>query len=160
MEMEMKGNLPDMLGKVLDMMDGGMDTEDCCPYKKIWGSMNPRLDGVYTLVSRWEPNLPYSCQSSCVYEKKGSRGRKFCFAPSIVSQAECIAGEGEKPVEMGDLSGSGMKPYYSGSGMKPDYSGSGMKPDYSGSGMKPNGSGSRMDPEGYESGLRPEGSGS
>jgi len=139
MDMEMEGNLPDMLGRVLDMMEEGMDTEDCCPYKKIWGSMNPRLDGVYTLVSRWEPDLPYSCESPCVYEKEGSRGRKFCFAPSMVSQAECMAEEGEKPVEIddGDIFGSGMKPEGYGSGEKPDVSGSVTKPEGYGSGMGP-----------------------
>merc|ERR1712106_45419 len=167
--MGMEGNFPDMIEKILYMMEGGdmggmMGGEDCCPYKKIWGSMNPMMDGVYTLVSRWAPNLPYNCMSSCVYEKKGSWGQKFCFAPSMMTQAQCIAGDGEEPVEMGygsgtkpDGYGSGMKPNGSGNGMKPEGSGSGMKP--SGSGMKPNGSGNGMKPEDSGSGMKPSGSG-
>merc|ERR1712106_990901 len=124
---------------------------------------NPRMDGVYTLVSRWAPNLPYNCMSSCVYEKKGSWGQKFCFAPSMMTQAQCIAGDGEEPVEMGY--GSGTKPEWNGSGTKPDGYGSGMKPNGSGSGMKPDGSGmkpsgSGMKPEASGSGMKPEGSGS
>merc|ERR1712013_526424 len=139
----MEGNLPDVLGKILNKMEGGgMEDEECCPYKKIWGSMNPRLDGVYTLVSNWAPDLPYNCMDSCIYEKKRSPGKKFCFAPSMMSEAECIAGEGQEPIEM--EIGSGMKQGGYGSGMKPGGSGSGMKPGGSGSEMKPSGSGSAM----------------
>merc|ERR1739846_67066 len=115
--------------------------------KKTWGSMNPRLDGVYTLVSNWAPDLPYNCLDSCIYERKRSPGKMFCFAPSMMSEAECIAGEGQEPIEM--EFGSGMKPEGYGSEMKPEGYGSEMKPE--GYGMKPGGSGS---------GMRPEGSGS
>merc|ERR1712106_757677 len=118
---------------------------------------NPRMDGVYTLVSRWAPNLPYNCMSSCVYEKKGSWGQKFCFAPSMMTQAQCIAGDGEEPVEMGY--GSGTKPEWNGSGTKPEWNGNGTKPDGYGSGMKPNGSGNGMKPGGSGSGMKPSGSG-
>merc|ERR1719233_173929 len=170
---EMGGNLPDMLERILYKMEGGgMDDDGCCPQKKIWGSMNPRRDGVYTLVSNWAPDLPYNCMDSCIYEKKRSPGKIFCFAPSMMSEAECIAGEGQEPIEMEFGSGikpegygsgmkpggSGMKPGGYGSGMKPEGYGSGMKPG--GSGMKPGGSGSGMRPEGSGSGMRPEGSGS
>merc|ERR1712179_462713 len=136
---EMGGNLPDMLERILYRMEGGgMDDEEgCCPQKKIWGSMNPRLDGVYTLVSKWAPDLPYNCMDSCIYEKKRSPGKIFCFAPSMMSEAECIAGEGQEPIEM--EFGSEMKP--GGSGMKPGGYGSGMRPEGSGSGMRPEGSG-------------------
>merc|ERR1712013_420450 len=148
----MEGNLPDVLGKILNKMEGGgMEDEECCPYKKIWGSMNPRLDGVYTLVSNWAPDLPNNCMDSCIYEKKRSPGKKFCFAPSMMSEAECIAGEGQEPIEM--EIGSGMKQEGYGSGMKPGGSGSGMKPGGSGSGMKPSGSGSGMGPEGSGSAM-------
>merc|ERR1719244_2504287 len=180
---EMGGNLPDMLERILYRMEGGgMDDEEgCCPQKKIWGSMNPRLDGVYTLVSYWAPDLPYNCMDSCIYEKKRSPGKNFCFAPSMMSEAECIAGEGQEPIEMEFGSGikpegygsgmkpggsgmkpggSGMKPGGSGSGMRPEGSGSGMRPEGSGSSMRPEGSGSDMRPEGSGSGMRPEGSGS
>jgi hypothetical protein len=49
---------------------GGMDTE-CCPMKKIWGSMNQKMDGMYVNVGKklWTA-LPYRCNSPCVYEKK------------------------------------------------------------------------------------------
>jgi len=155
---EMGGNLPDMLERILYKMEGGGmdDDEGCCPQKKIWGSMNPRLDGVYTLVSNWAPDLPYNCLDSCIYERKRSPGKMFCFAPSMMSEAECIAGEGQEPIEM--EFGSGMKPEGYGSGMKPEGYGSGMKPG--GSGMKPGGYGSGMKPGGSGSGMRPEGSGS
>ena len=106
------------------------------------------------------PNLPYKCESSCVYEKKGYRGQKFCFAPSKEANAQCIADndDGEEPFVVGY--GSGMKPGGYGSGMKPGGSGSGMKPGGYGSGMKPGGYGSGMKPGGYGSGMKPSGSGS
>merc|ERR550519_1721155 len=148
---EMGGNLPEMLERILYKMEGGgMDDDGCCPQKKIWGSMNPRLDGVYTLMSNWAPDLPYNCMDSCIYERKRSPGKMFCFAPSMLSEAECIAGEGQEPIEM--EFGSGMKPEGYGSGMKPG--GSGMKPGGYGSGMKPGGSGSGMGPEDSGSGMR------
>merc|ERR1719481_1336732 len=165
----MNGNLPDVLERILYRMEEGeMEDEDeeCCPYKKIWGSMNPKHDGAYELVSRWEGNVPNNCMNSCVYEKKRSPGKMFCFAPSMMSEAECIAGEGQKPVEVGEGNGgkpggygSGMKPGGSGSGMKPGGSGSGIQPGGSGSGMKPGGSGSGMKPGGFGSGMKPGGSG-
>merc|ERR1719233_1396414 len=117
--------------------------------------MNPRRDGVYTLVSNWAPDLPYNCMDSCIYEKKRSPGKMFCFAPSMLSEAECIAGEGQEPIEMEYE--SGMKPEGYGNG-KPEGYGSGMKPG--GSGMKPGGYGSGMKPGGSGSGMGPEGSGS
>merc|ERR1719483_1854811 len=37
---------------------------ECCPMKKIWGSMNPKMDGVYVNVGKmpWS-SLPYRCNS-------------------------------------------------------------------------------------------------
>ena len=64
---------------------GGMDTE-CCPMKKIWGSMNQKMDGMYVNVGKrpWN-NLP--CNSPCVYEKNGGWDNiQYCFADSMMSQ--------------------------------------------------------------------------
>ena len=140
-----------------------MGDDNCCQYTKIWGSKDPKIDGFYTLVSKWMPNLPYMCQSSCVYEKKGSDGQKFCFAPSMITQGQCIAVDGEEVFGYGsgmkpDVSGSGMKPGGYGSGMKPEGYGNGMKPEGNGNGMKPDGSESEMKPDGNGGGMKPEGS--
>merc|ERR1711892_682462 len=87
---------------------GGMDGE-CCPMKKIWGSMNPKMDGVYVNVGKlpWS-SLPYRCNSPCVFERKGGMdSMQYCFADSMYSQSECEAvGEGEEPVDMGEGSES------------------------------------------------------
>merc|ERR1711892_885006 len=50
---------------------GGMEGE-CCPMKKIWGSLNPKMDGVYVNAGKlpWS-SLPYRCNSPCVFERKG-----------------------------------------------------------------------------------------
>merc|ERR1712128_341125 len=87
---------------------GGMDGE-CCPMKKIWGSMNPKMDGVYVNVGKlpWS-SLPYRCNSPCVFERKGGMdSMQYCFTDSMYSQSECQAlGEGEEPVDMGEGSES------------------------------------------------------
>merc|ERR1719233_178780 len=87
---------------------------DCCPKKKIWGSMNQKMDGMYVNVGKmpWG-KLPRRCNSECVYERMGAYdGLKYCFGDSMYSQSECDAdmGDGEEPVDMGpgDMgSGSG-----------------------------------------------------
>ena len=110
-------------------MGNGMGGGECCPAKKIWGSMNPKMDGMYVNVGKKNmANLPYRCNSPCIYEKKGSwDGMQYCFADSMTSQSECDAmvdvkepvGMGsevvsemesgsEDPVNMGPGSGSGM----------------------------------------------------
>jgi len=107
---------------------------DCCPKKKIWGSMNQKMDGMYVNVGKmpWG-KLPMRCNSDCVYEREGSYdGLKYCFGDSMYSQSECAAdmGDGEEPVDMGPGDGSGS------GGMGGGGSGSGgMGSDYgSGSG--------------------------
>merc|ERR1711970_26529 len=96
---------------------GGMEGE-CCPMKKIWGSMDPKMD--------------------CVYERKGSDdGLQFCFGDSMYSQAQCEAGqEGEEPVDMGP---GGENPVDMGSGEDPVNMGSGSE---DGSDMESSGNGS------------------
>merc|ERR1711915_585773 len=54
-------------------------------------------DGVYRLITERARNLPSICMNSCMYEKMGSRGRKFCFAYSTLSRAQCINGGEELP---------------------------------------------------------------
>merc|ERR1719334_3090159 len=103
---------------------------DCCPMKKIWGSMNPKMDGMYVNVGKksWG-QLPGRCNSQCVYERKGAYdGLQYCFGDSMYSQSECDADmeDGEEPVDMGPGSGSGSMDMGSG-----EMSGSG---DMSGSG--------------------------
>merc|ERR1711892_905147 len=92
-------------------MGNGMGGGECCPAKKIWGSMNPKMDGMYVNVGKKNmANLPYRCNSPCIYEKKGSwDGMQYCFADSMTSQSECDAmvDDGEEPVDMGSGSGSG-----------------------------------------------------
>merc|ERR1712002_57597 len=83
----------------------------CCPKKKIWGSMNQKMDGMYVNVGKmpWG-KLPMRCNSDCVYERMGSYdGLKYCFGDSMYSQSECAAdmGDGEEPVDMGPGDGSG-----------------------------------------------------
>merc|ERR1711892_1000390 len=89
-------------------MGNGMEGE-CCPMKKIWGSLNPKMDGVYVNVGKlpWS-SLPYRCNSPCVFERKGGMdSMQYCFADSMHSQSECEAlGEGEEPVDMGEGSES------------------------------------------------------
>merc|ERR1712123_150525 len=98
------GNGMDGMGNGL----GGMEGE-CCPMKKIWGSMNPKMDGVYVNVGKlpWS-SLPYRCNSPCVFERKGGMdSMQYCFADSMYSQSECQAlGEGEESVDMGEGSES------------------------------------------------------
>merc|ERR1711942_401152 len=143
---------------------------DCCPKKKIWGSMNQKMDGMYVNVGKmpWG-KLPMRCSSDCVYEREGSYdGLKYCFGDSMYSQSECAAdmGDGEEPVDMGPGDGSGS------GGMGSDYgSGSGGMGGYgSGSGGMGSGSdgespvdmgpGSESGFEGYGSGTMGPGSGS
>merc|ERR1719450_435904 len=76
---------------------------DCCPMKKIWGSMNPKMDGMYVNVGKksWG-QLPGRCNSQCVYERKGAYdGLQYCFGDSMYSQSECDADmeDGEEPVD-------------------------------------------------------------
>merc|ERR1719430_2859484 len=90
------------------MGGNGMGGE-CCPRKKIWGSMNQKMDGMYVNVGKmpWG-KLPMRCNSDCVYERMGSYdGLKYCFGDSMYSQSECDAdmGDGEEPVDMGPGSG-------------------------------------------------------
>merc|ERR1719300_1646519 len=96
-------------------MGGGMD--ECCPHKKIWGSQNPMMDGMYKNVGKMPMNqLPRRCNSPCVYEKKGGMdGMQYCFADSFSSQSMCDSmdvgstggpDDGETPVDMGSGSGS------------------------------------------------------
>lgn len=118
------------------MMGGGMGYTNayangmggkCCPMKKIWGSMNPKMDGMYVNVGKksWG-QLPGRCNSQCVYERKGAYdGLQYCFADSMYSQAECYADmeDGEEPVDMGPGDGAGEGSWDMGSG---DMSGSGL----------------------------------
>merc|ERR1711892_1298783 len=88
---------------------------ECCPMKRISGSMNPQMDGVYVNNNNNKKpcnSLPGRCNSPCVYEKKNAYdGVQYCFADSLYSQSECEAvvdpEEGETPVDMGSESGSG-----------------------------------------------------
>merc|ERR1711970_43129 len=96
---------------------------DCCPRKKIWGSMNQKMDGMYVNVGKmpWG-KLPRRCNSDCVYERMGSYdGLKYCFGDSMYSQSECDAdmGDGEEPVDMGPGSGD-MGSGYGGMGSGSD----------------------------------------
>merc|ERR1711915_36307 len=106
----MKGNVPDVLDRIMVMMEmeeGGeqimaiMDKEStdgmCCRFKRISGTMDDKLDGVYRLITERARNLPSICMNSCMYEKMGSRGRKFCFAYSTLSRAQCMNGGEELP---------------------------------------------------------------
>merc|ERR1712128_151093 len=91
---------------------GGMGNEmgygmgNCCPMKRITGSMNPQMDGVYVNKNNNKKpcnSLPGRCNSPCVYEKKNAYdGVQYCFADSLYSQSECeVVEEGETPVDMG-----------------------------------------------------------
>merc|ERR1719233_1435637 len=134
---DMGSGMADMSG--YDGM-GGMDIE-CCPMKKIWGSMDPMMDGVYTNVGKLPyGSLPRRCNSPCVYERKGSDdGLQFCFGDSMYSQAQCEAGyDGEEPVDMGS---GGENPVDMGSGEDPVNMGSGSE---DGSDMESSGNGSSM----------------
>merc|ERR1711910_133449 len=138
---------------------------ECCPSKKIWGSMYPEKDGIYDLVidgymvmnmmgSGYGMGMgsgmgmgmdmdnmiwPERCSRHCIYKKRDSYDdRMYCFARSQYSQSMCIAKDydGEKPINVDEFgSGSG---YGYGYGM----GGSGSEMG-SGSGM---GSGSTMEP--------------
>merc|ERR1719369_1056769 len=90
----------------IGMGEGGMeDTEgECCPMKKIWGSMDPAMDGWYVNVGKKNPQyLPWRCNSPCIYTKKGNKkDMQYCFANSMTSQSYCDAmDDGEEPVDMG-----------------------------------------------------------
>merc|ERR1711892_955390 len=107
------------MGNCMDNVGG-----DCCPMKRISGSMNPQMDGVYVNKNNNKKpcdSLPGRCNSPCVYEKKNAYdGVQYCFADSLYSQSECEAveegetpvdmgSEGESPVNMGSASGSGSE---------------------------------------------------
>merc|ERR1712106_1004458 len=98
-------------------MDGGGG--DCCQMKRISGSMNPQMDGVYVNKNNNKKlcnSLPGRCNSPCVYEKKDAYdGVQYCFADSLYSQSECeaVVEEGETPVDMGS---EGETPVNMGSG--------------------------------------------
>ena len=119
-----------------------MDEYDCCPAKKIWGSLTPSLDGVYDLVQALDmSSLPKRCNTPCVYKKRGGPNiggnrearkmgdvaeKRFCFADSIVSQSECTF-DGEEPVFIGDeMGGSGSQSGMGGSGFQSGMGGSGF----------------------------------
>merc|ERR1711936_114385 len=62
---------------------GGMDEMDeCCPVKKVWGSIDPDMDGWYVNVGKKNPqSLPWRCNNGCIYVKKTNMmGMKYCFA--------------------------------------------------------------------------------
>merc|ERR1719481_1541335 len=95
---------------------GGMGM--CCPMKKVSGHPTRMMDGEYVLVSEYwmpwmGPPLPWRCYSTCVYEKKGHPGKKYCFAPSEKIESECMAhdmegsmeGNGEGSMEGGSTGG-------------------------------------------------------
>ena len=124
-----------------------MEEYDCCPSKKIWGSLTPNLDGVYDLVQALAlGSLPKRCNSPCVYRKRGGSGfgpndggnreaffkmgdvgdKMFCFADSMVSQSECTFA-GEEPVFIGDgIGGHGSSSGIGGSGSQSGMGGSGF----------------------------------
>jgi len=101
-------------------MGGGSD--ECCPFKKIWGSRNPMMDGMYMNTGKKPMSqLPGRCNSPCIYIKKGAMdGMEYCFADSLYSQSMCdtMGGlstttdmgssggtdDGELPVDMGSTS--------------------------------------------------------
>ena len=64
----------------------------CCRIKRISGTRDGKLDGTYRLITERARNLPSICMNSCMYEKMGSGGRKFCFAYSTPSKAQCMNG--------------------------------------------------------------------
>ena len=103
-----------------DWMSGG---EECCPTKKVWGSINPSRDGIYDLDMASssgygeEMHRPRRCgRDQCIYKKRdgtsedGTDGVRYCFAPSEYGQSMCLRDEGEKP------SGYGLGYYAIGSG--------------------------------------------
>ena len=101
-----------------DWMSGG---EECCPTKKVWGSMNPLRDGIYDLdqastsatISGYGEELqwPRRCRLAgawCIYKKRDLTGAemtyhtvKYCFAPSEYSHSMCLRDEGDKPTGYG-----------------------------------------------------------
>ena len=72
---------------------------ECCPTKKIWGSMNPEKDGFYDLVmDSYKDDMmwPERCKSFCVYKKRNtSDDRLHCFARSSNSQSMCMREDGD-----------------------------------------------------------------
>merc|ERR1712142_1016091 len=96
--------------------------DECCPFKKIWGSRNPMMDGMYMNTGKKPMSqLPGRCNSPCIYIKKGAMdGMEYCFADSLYSQSMCdtMGGlstttdmgssggtdDGELPVDMGSTS--------------------------------------------------------
>ena len=104
-------------------MGSGGGSDDCCPIKKIWGSRDPMMDGMYMNTGkRPMSQLPKRCNSPCVYRKEGAmNGMEYCFADSLYSQSMCdtMGGmstttsigpsggqdDGETPVDMGSTGG-------------------------------------------------------
>ena len=78
---------------------GGYGGGECCPTKKIWGSMNPEKDGFYDLVmDSYKDDMmwPERCKSFCVYKKRNtSDDRLHCFARSSNSQSMCMREDGD-----------------------------------------------------------------
>merc|ERR1712037_864727 len=91
------------------MPTGGYGGGECCPTKKIWGSMNPEKDGFYDLVmgsgmgggygygmGKDDKMWPERCKSFCVYKKRNtSDDRLHCFARSSNSQSMCMREDGD-----------------------------------------------------------------
>ena len=100
------------------MQMGGYGGGECCPTKKIWGSMNPEKDGFYDLVmdsgmgggygygmgtgsggmgtDKDDMMWPERCKSFCVYKKRNtSDDRLHCFARSSNSQSMCMREDGD-----------------------------------------------------------------
>ena len=140
-----------------------MKEYDCCPSKKIWGSLTPDMDGVYDLVQALElGSLPKRCYSPCVYRKREGSGfgpniggnreaklrrvvldKMYCFADAMVSQSECTF-VGEEPVFIGDgMGGSGFQSGMEGSGSQSAMGGSGSQSGMGGSGFGSNLGGNR-----------------
>merc|ERR1740137_177620 len=98
------GGMSGMGGFTMDMGGFGGMADECCPMKKIWGSMDPKMDGMYVLAGWKNPSmLPKRCNNGCIYKKKDSNMvGEYCFGDSFYSQSYCDAmQDGEEPVDMG-----------------------------------------------------------
>merc|ERR1740137_407120 len=105
----------------MDMGGFGGMADECCPMKKIWGSMDPKMDGMYVLAGWKNPSmLPKRCNNGCIYKKKDSNMvGEYCFGDSFYSQSYCDAmQDGEEPVDMGsgDMGSGSEDPVDMGSG--------------------------------------------
>merc|ERR1719153_1404015 len=133
--------------------------DECCPVKKVWGSIDPDMDGWYVNVGKKNPqSLPWRCNNGCIYVKKTNMmGMKYCFADSMTSQSYCDAmDDGEEPVDMGSGNGYGSGyPSGGGDGSGSGYPSGGEDPVDMGSGASGEGS---EDPVDMGSGGSGEGS--